>query len=205
MRLSDLIRKSPHRNLLERQLAQLLPTLHGTILDIGSKNRRYDYLLKQKPTAIDMVANPAKEVEMADITNIPFSNETYDSVICIEVLEYVRTPERAVEEIARVLKPGGVAVVSVPFMYRTHDDVLRYTNTYLEDLFSHHFENVRCVAIGNAYTVILTIVKAKINMLHLRLIRYICLALYLPFVCLGMVWSRSSLVFASGYIVIAKK
>jgi SAM-dependent methyltransferase len=55
---------------------------------------------------------------------------TYDSAMCIEVLEHVPDPFAAVASIARVLKPGGVAVISVPHLSRLHDvphDYFRFT------------------------------------------------------------------------------
>ena len=42
-----------------------------------------------------------------DIENIPYEDNTVDSIICIEVLEHVRNPFKAIEEIYRTLKPGG--------------------------------------------------------------------------------------------------
>jgi len=50
----------------------------------------------------------------ADITRLPFGNETFDLVICSEVLEHIPDDHRAMTEIMRVLKPGHPLVVSVP-------------------------------------------------------------------------------------------
>ena len=50
----------------------------------------------------------------ADITNLPFASESFDLVICSEVLEHIPDHERAMEELVRVLKPGKNLVVSVP-------------------------------------------------------------------------------------------
>jgi len=49
-----------------------------------------------------------------DITRLPFSDGSFDLVICSEVLEHIPEDSKAVSEITRVLKPGEVAVVSVP-------------------------------------------------------------------------------------------
>ncbi|MFC1895342.1 class I SAM-dependent methyltransferase, partial [Thermodesulfobacteriota bacterium] len=50
----------------------------------------------------------------ADAVRIPFPGETFNAVICSEVLEHIEDDASAVREIVRVLKPGGAVVVSVP-------------------------------------------------------------------------------------------
>jgi 2-polyprenyl-3-methyl-5-hydroxy-6-metoxy-1,4-benzoquinol methylase len=50
---------------------------------------------------------------------LPVRTESMDWVLCIEVLEYVPSPEPAVTEITRVLAPGGTAVLAAPFLRRT--------------------------------------------------------------------------------------
>jgi len=49
-----------------------------------------------------------------DIQSLPFKDNIYDAVICSEVLEHLESLERAVSEIVRVLKPGGILAISVP-------------------------------------------------------------------------------------------
>ncbi len=44
----------------------------------------------------------------------------FDLVVCTEVLEHTINPFAATDEIRRVLKPGGVALISVPFNFRIH-------------------------------------------------------------------------------------
>ena len=51
---------------------------------------------------------------VSDISNMPFQDGSYDSVICSEVLEHVPAPEESIKELIRVLKPGGVLALSVP-------------------------------------------------------------------------------------------
>jgi hypothetical protein len=51
----------------------------------------------------------------ADITAIPFAPHSFDAVICSHVLEHVPDDRRGMEEILRVLRPGGWAILQVPF------------------------------------------------------------------------------------------
>lgn len=49
-----------------------------------------------------------------DIHELPFDNESFDCVICTEVLEHVYSPYKALDEIHRILKPKGSLILSVP-------------------------------------------------------------------------------------------
>ena len=51
---------------------------------------------------------------VSNINQLSFSNDSFDSVICSEVLEHVDSPEESVKELIRVLKPGGILALSVP-------------------------------------------------------------------------------------------
>lgn len=64
--------------------------------------------------------------------------ERYDLVLCSEVLEHTLQPFSAVDEIKRILKPGGLALVSTPFNFRIHGplpDCWRFTEHGLRALF----------------------------------------------------------------------
>ena len=52
----------------------------------------------------------------------PISDETYDTALCLQVLEHVPNPQKAAHEIFRILKPGGVAIITVPHLSRIHDE-----------------------------------------------------------------------------------
>jgi SAM-dependent methyltransferase len=109
----------------------------GMVLDIGAGDRwvrpylgkDVEYLALDYPrTGRDLYA--ATPDVFADAVALPFADETFDGVICLEVLEHVREPATVIHEIARVLKPGGRAWLSMPFLYPLHDapfDFQRYT------------------------------------------------------------------------------
>jgi ubiquinone/menaquinone biosynthesis C-methylase UbiE len=57
--------------------------------------------------------NPGVEIRQARVQALPFPDERFDSVICIEVLRYLPDPVPCILEMARVLKPGGLCLATV--------------------------------------------------------------------------------------------
>jgi ubiquinone/menaquinone biosynthesis C-methylase UbiE len=51
---------------------------------------------------------------LCDATNLPFGSNSFDKVIAAEIMEHVPDDRRALAEVARVLRPGGLAAVTVP-------------------------------------------------------------------------------------------
>jgi len=50
----------------------------------------------------------------ADICNLPFEDNTYDIIFCNHVLEHIPDDTKAMEELYRILKPGGMAILQIP-------------------------------------------------------------------------------------------
>jgi SAM-dependent methyltransferase len=81
---------------------------------------------------------------VTSITGMLFEAATFDIILCSEVLEHVSEDDKAVSELRRVLKPGGVLVVTVPYQKRlwAEDDeyvahVRRYDPGELEEKLRH--------------------------------------------------------------------
>ncbi len=93
----------------------------AAVLDIGARDGGLRSFLPSgvKYQGIDIAPEFAgPDVLIQDISNgIPFPDGAYDFVFCIEVLEHVPNPYGTLGEIHRVLKPGGVLVLSVPNPY----------------------------------------------------------------------------------------
>jgi len=58
--------------------------------------------------------NPRLTLVQGDATALPFADASFDHIVCSEVLEHIPDDAQAVRELARVLKPGGTLVVTVP-------------------------------------------------------------------------------------------
>jgi len=95
------------------------------VLDIGARDGGLRSFLPAgvKYQGIDIAPEFARaDVLIQDISKgIPFPDESYDFAFCIEVLEHVPNPFATLGEIHRVLKPGGVLVLSVPNPYHVKE------------------------------------------------------------------------------------
>ena len=57
--------------------------------------------------------SPLADVK-ADICNLPFKDNTYDMILCNHVLEHIPDDTKAMQELYRVLKPGGIGIFQIP-------------------------------------------------------------------------------------------
>lgn len=92
-------------------------------VDFGEGDEAWDY------SALDVVA---------DLHHLPFANAALDGVVCTQVLEHVRYPDRVVSELARVLKAGGHLFLSAPQGWHQHQkphDFFRFTSFALAAMF----------------------------------------------------------------------
>lgn len=75
--------------------------------DILSRLQNIDYLTAD--------IDPDKVMEQMDITDIPYPDHSFDAIMCNHVLEHIPNDRQAMNELFRVLKPGGWAILQVPF------------------------------------------------------------------------------------------
>lgn len=113
-----------------------LKDIKGTLLDIGSGTEDLSYGNCSKIVRLDI--RKTKNVDIvADAHNLPLSDSSFDGIICKEVLGHLYHPHKAVDEMLRVLKPGGKFVASTCFYWPIHEpfDYFRFTRFGLEKLF----------------------------------------------------------------------
>lgn len=109
----------------------------GRVLDIGCADRwiqphlpkECDYIGLDYPVTGGVLYRARPDV-FADASRLPLHDSSVDTVLLLEVLEHLRHPAHSLSEIARVLRPGGELLLTLPFLYPVHDaphDYQRYT------------------------------------------------------------------------------
>ena len=121
------------------------------VLDVGCGLKPYKHLFKtDEYIGIDIEtgghSNQDKYVDkFYDGENIPYEDNSFDLLICTQVLEHAENPEKVLSECNRVLKGGGKAFFSMPFMYPEHEipyDFQRYTQfKHAKNLKENGFHN----------------------------------------------------------------
>lgn len=158
-------------------IAPKLAPLQGRLLDVGCGEMPYrtflpkdvDYVGIDVPQAAAFSMQGNEEIISFDGCHIPFPDETFDTVLCTEVLEHAPEPAALIAEIERVLKPGGTLIATVPFSARVHyapHDFHRFSKYALARMFAA-FPDVRIEERGNDIAVIAN----KMIVLAVRMIR----------------------------------
>jgi len=123
-----LFRKSVLKQAKLRRILDLLDDpADKTNLDIGADNGVISYLLRQRggrwasadldPRAVASIRQlVATEVYQLDGARLPFGDRTFDQVVVVDYLEHIEDDRGFARELARVLVPGGRAVVNVPHL-----------------------------------------------------------------------------------------
>lgn len=115
---------SERRRLLDAALKSKTWLITGRVLEIGAgqQGRRSRVDLPVDDTVrwvtYDLAQSQQPHVS-GDIQSLPFPSNSFDMILCLEVLEYVPDLNRALSEFRRVLNNGhGVLLLSIPFMHR---------------------------------------------------------------------------------------
>lgn len=133
------------RTLSDAVLARWAPAITGDVLSVGAAadrdgaGRRYrDYFRAARSYTTSEVAPTAGCDLVLDVRAMPsVPDGSYDAVFCGGVLEHVDDCHAAVRECARILRPGGIFLVGVPFAQRLHrapQDFWRFTRHGVEYL-----------------------------------------------------------------------
>ncbi len=77
---------------------------------------------------------------VSDITAIPVDDDSFDAVMCNEVIEHVPDPVKALKELNRVLRPGGYLVVTAPFASLTHFAPYHFSTGFNRYFYKEHLE-----------------------------------------------------------------
>jgi len=118
---------------------EMLDSEHGLLLDVGcAAGAEFEPLLARgfEVVGLDYAqkmlglaqqhSGASRRVHLcrADAESLPFPGASFDNVVCLGVFEYLATYDRCLDEIHRVLRPGGVVIISLP----THISLDRCSN-----------------------------------------------------------------------------
>lgn len=112
----------------ERALREAAAAARGALLDVGCADgvlrSRLDAAVAY--TGLDYPGTATNLYHtrpgvFGDAQRLPFLDASFDRVALLDVLEHLPRPDEALQEAARVLRPGGAVLIHVPFAYPLHD------------------------------------------------------------------------------------
>jgi SAM-dependent methyltransferase len=160
---------------IERELREFSGTVGegSMILDVGCGNRPYQrFFAHCEYVGIDVETSGRKTADKEadrfyDGENIPFPDGHFHIILCTQVFEHCRNPDKLMRDIHRVLKPEGRLFFSVPFLWGEHEvpyDFRRYTSfgskKFLEE---NGFRIHKQVKADEGVDAIRTLVNSELN------------------------------------------
>lgn len=115
----------------------------GKLLDIGCGKKPFKHYASKvvsEHIGLDHAESPhgSDDVNVVGVAdNLPFEQNSFDTVLMTQVIEHLENPSRVFSEIYRVLKPNGKVIVAWPFLYPIHEaprDFYRYTKYGMKHL-----------------------------------------------------------------------
>lgn len=117
---------------LKQQTALLKPDTQLRVLHFAPEVQFYKLLADKNIsyTSCDIAPNShdfheIKGIQKADITQLPFADNSFDLILCNHVLEHIVDDKKAMSELYRVMAPGGSGIFQVPLIYKnehTYED-----------------------------------------------------------------------------------
>jgi SAM-dependent methyltransferase len=93
---------------------------------------------------------------ISDICSMPVDDDSFDAVLCTEVLEHLTDPLKALQELTRVLRTGGKLILTAPFCSLTHFAPYHYSTGFNKYFYLHHltglgYRDINVTANGNYF------------------------------------------------------
>jgi SAM-dependent methyltransferase len=138
-------------HLLYSRLKPALKTVQGNVLDVGCgltpyKNWIGDGVAHGNVSYTGLDTTPESRADIVvieDDKTWPLDAGRFDAVLCTQVIEHAKNTSFVIQEILRVLKPGGALILTAPFAFNVHGapkDYRRFSAFGIEALLEGKFE-----------------------------------------------------------------
>lgn len=130
---ADLKTDSLVRYFINRDFEAFKPYIKGRVLEVGTGERN-----RYVPGSYTMDLDLNETCDLfGNAESLPFRDESFQTVLCLEVLEHAENPRLLVQELHRVLAPGGYMLLTTRFCFELHRyDLWRFTEDSLRLLFT---------------------------------------------------------------------
>lgn len=211
---------SYRRALIDAELARLAGALGGTVVEVGAKRvprGRFTPPGGRVRRWLRVNIDPAERPDVvADAGALPLRDASADGVVCVEVLQYVPSPDAALREAARILAPAGALVLAVPFLHRAdgRTDRHRFTETRVRELLEGAGLSVEALAAqGRFFTTLANHARQAAAHIRARAWRWLAAAAVVPAGAILVRLDRLGAVrrspflasFTTGFVALARK
>lgn len=130
-----------HAAIYEDMRPLIQDNVKGVTLDLGSGRLAWKEILQENGeyyvSGDISVWDSEQDLALDAAKNLPFKDETFDTIFCCSTLEHEPNPWGSFKEIGRILKGDGRIILNLPFLYPVHDaphDYYRFTRYGIERL-----------------------------------------------------------------------
>ncbi len=193
-----------------KQVKTLNKNPNSKIINLGSGTSDYG----ENVLNVDIVYYKNTDL-ISDISDLPVEDEQFDLVILTEVIEHLEEPTRVINESFRILKQGGIVIITSPFMIGFHaspNDFQRFTIPGIKQLL-HQFEVLEVKSYGPTGSLLwilqewlalwFSFSSKKLHVLFVLV--FMVLTSPLKLIDLILNWNSNSSNIASTYYVLARK
>jgi SAM-dependent methyltransferase len=186
------------------------------VLDAGAGEGQYaHYFKRQRYVGVDLGVGDAawdygRLQARADLTALPFHDQSFDACISIVTLEHVKEPASALGEIARSLKPGARILLVLPQEWEVHQsphDYWRFTRHGIRYLLEESgFQTIRIEPVGGLFRLLARRLANGMQVVPLPLLPVAALLFALPALILPLFdFLDRNRDFTLGYICTARR
>jgi len=152
---------------IKEKIKQQQNLFSGKLLDVGAGDKPYKEFFSQATEYIGtntkrhyeknklIIDDSFTDVWIDDATKLPFEDESFDGVVCFQVLSVINKPQDFFKEVSRVLKPGGRLMLTTDFLYPkwSKEDVMRHTDVHLKKMCEENSLDLVCMeSFGGFFT-----------------------------------------------------